>query len=213
MLNPNWVKENSEAARWGRRLREWRRLNHVKQAALAFQLGVSQPTISRWESGEDFPSPAHLARLQDMIIGSLRDECALERLLVARQSSIRTLMDMDGMRLDTVSAGYQAVWPQFSTLIGTPLADRLINEGRTLLEREELMRDIRKGTIGMISGISERHLDLDMDMAIKHRWHMCFRHYGARIYADITFERCDIAEKTGILEEIRFDAFGAPFCG
>ncbi len=32
-------------------LRRWRRLNGVKQAALAADLGVSQPTLSRWERG------------------------------------------------------------------------------------------------------------------------------------------------------------------
>lgn len=35
----------------GPTLRRWRVINRVKQAALAEELGVSQATVSRWESG------------------------------------------------------------------------------------------------------------------------------------------------------------------
>lgn len=210
MLTPRLSPRVGEAARLGRKLKDWRRLNNMKQAGLASLLGVSQPTVSRWENGEDLPSPACMCRLRDILAGSLRDECALERLLIARQTSIRALLDLDGMRLDSVSIGYRQLWPDFSALIGVPLADRLINEARLILDDADLLRDIGAGAVGLVSGVSERHLDIDMDEAIKHRWHICFRRYGARVYADVVFEPCAAEETAGVLDLIRFDAFGDP---
>jgi len=180
----------------------------MKQAALASLLGVSQPTVARWERGLDLPSPKRMNQIRDIVAGTLRDDHALERLLIERQSSIRALLDLDGMRLSTVSAGYRRLWPEFSTMIGAPLADRVINETRSILDDEDLIGDIRKGSVGLISGVSERHLDIEMDAAIIHRWHICFRRYGTRMYADIVFEPCTPDEAPGVRDLIAFDVFG-----
>jgi transcriptional regulator with XRE-family HTH domain len=37
-------------------IRAWRETRGLSQADMAEQLGVKQPTISRWESGEDRPT-------------------------------------------------------------------------------------------------------------------------------------------------------------
>jgi len=51
----------------GRSLRAWRTARRVKQAHAAEILGVSQATVSRWESGALAPSPREAARLADLL--------------------------------------------------------------------------------------------------------------------------------------------------
>lgn len=51
----------------GRSLRAWRTARRVKQAHAAEILGVSQATVSRWESGALTPSPPEAARLADLL--------------------------------------------------------------------------------------------------------------------------------------------------
>lgn len=51
----------------GVQLKNWRRLNGVKQAAVAFDLGVSQATVSRWEKGVDEPSLGLRRKIQQLI--------------------------------------------------------------------------------------------------------------------------------------------------
>lgn len=41
---------------WGRRVRDFRSVNGLTQEAFAEWLGVSRPTVSRWESGKEIPS-------------------------------------------------------------------------------------------------------------------------------------------------------------
>jgi transcriptional regulator with XRE-family HTH domain len=202
------ISWENDVLSWGQKLRQWRRLNDMKQAGLASLLGVSQPTIARWERGLDQPSTERMHQIRDLMAGTLRDECALERLLIQRQSSIRALIDLDGMRLTTASLGYRQLWPQFATLVGVPMADKVINETRSILDDTDLIRSIQKGSVGMISGISERHMDIEVDIALKHRWDICFRRYGVRMYADIVFEPCDPEQEPGVYERIDFDVFG-----
>ncbi|MFD1330450.1 helix-turn-helix domain-containing protein [Methylopila musalis] len=193
----------------GGQLRSWRRMNNMKQAGLASLLGVSQPTIARWEQGLDVPSQERMSQIIDLMAGTLRDEYALERLLIERQSSIRALMDMDGMKLNTVSAGYRQLWPEFSAMTEVPLADDLINEMRVLLDDRDLMHRINRGSVGLISGVSDRHFEFKMDQAFRHRWHICFRRYGTGFYADIAFELCNSDADPGIHDRVEFDTFGS----
>jgi transcriptional regulator with XRE-family HTH domain len=52
------------AASLGPSFRAWRTLRRVKQSCAADMLGVSQATISRWESGTQPPSARQAARLR-----------------------------------------------------------------------------------------------------------------------------------------------------
>ena len=64
---------SSDARQLGRSLRQWRALRRLKQGALGAELGVSQTTVSRWESGQATPS--------------LDEQQALRRLMAARLDS------------------------------------------------------------------------------------------------------------------------------
>ncbi len=69
------------AGRIGGSLRRWRVLNKVKQSALAADLGVSQTTISRWESGALLPEKRHIGRIVDLLTArpaSAADSALLE---------------------------------------------------------------------------------------------------------------------------------------
>lgn len=69
------------AGRIGESLRRWRVLNKVKQSALASDIGVSQTTISRWESGALLPEKRHVGRLVDLLTArpaSASDSALLE---------------------------------------------------------------------------------------------------------------------------------------
>ncbi|WP_089924127.1 helix-turn-helix domain-containing protein [Caulobacter sp. UNC279MFTsu5.1] len=65
----------------GRSLRAWRVARRVKQAHAAEVLGVSQATVSRWESGAQVPSPREAGRLADLLAarpGSDADRALLD---------------------------------------------------------------------------------------------------------------------------------------
>jgi transcriptional regulator with XRE-family HTH domain len=46
-----------------RRIRSWRLKKHFKLCTIARKLGVSESTVSMWETGERFPNPENLAAL------------------------------------------------------------------------------------------------------------------------------------------------------
>lgn len=62
-----------DARQLGRSLRLWRTLRRLKQGSVAAELGVSQTTVSRWESGMAAPS--------------LDEQQTLRRLMAARLDS------------------------------------------------------------------------------------------------------------------------------
>jgi transcriptional regulator with XRE-family HTH domain len=47
----------------------------MSQAGLAEELGVDESTIHRWETGDHSPSPALLARVED-VLGNLMDKAS-----------------------------------------------------------------------------------------------------------------------------------------
>lgn len=171
-------------------------------------LGVSQPAIARWERGIDVPSPRHLKRLQDLMAGTTQDELTLERLFISRQSSVRALVDFDGIRVLAVSEGFSRLWPESGRLIDIKLADHMVGETSRFIFDEQLRRDICSGSLRLASGISKRHLDLPLDLAIHHQWHLCFRRYGARTLAEIVYEPCSRELPIGVTDLVRIDQLG-----
>ncbi|WP_208948164.1 helix-turn-helix domain-containing protein [Segnochrobactrum spirostomi] len=188
-----------------RRLRMWRSLNSVKQRALAEMLGVSQTIISFWETGRDVPNPAQVAHLKALMAEAGRDEVAIERAFVGRQAAVRALFDLDGIRLLAASTGFRRLWPLSADLEGRCLADNLVDEARKLAVDDDLRHAIFEGALGLASGISLRHTDIEFDEAVLHRWHICFRRYGHRRLIDMTFEPCDETLAPGVTDLIYLD--------
>ena len=68
---------------FGRWLAEQRKTRFWSQSVLAEKLDVSQNSVSRWETGEAFPSPSHLQKIAELF-GVTPDDI----LQIARQGSL-----------------------------------------------------------------------------------------------------------------------------
>ena len=78
-----------------RALRQQRRLRNVKQQALALDLGISQTTISRWESGESLPGDYHFEKLLTLFGApvEISGDGVLRALIERAQSPIHLICD------------------------------------------------------------------------------------------------------------------------
>ncbi len=182
----------------GTRLRTWRRANGVKQHVMASALGVSQATVSRWESGTDLPSLEISRRITDLIATHIRDELAIESRFVETLSSVQAIFDIDGIRLQAASAGCVRAWPLFSRLSGRTFEGRMIGESRIIIDDTETKNSVIKGDIAMIVGVSTRHLSLEGDTPFKHRWISRFWFHGHRVFTTLVYEPCDPEAPIGI---------------
>lgn len=188
-----------------RKLKAWRRQNGIKQIALAEMLGVSQTAVSFWENGRDKPAPAVMARIKDLMAGSIRNEVMLEKAFTQRQPGLMAVFDFDGTRLLAPSKGFRALWPQVAELEGQFMADHLVDEARTLIFDDDLSYAIASGSLGMVGGVSMRQTDLAFDPVVQHRWHICFRRYGHMTLMSMSYEPCDGDEQAGITDIIHLD--------
>ena len=179
-------------------VRAWRRLNCMKQEALGAALGVTQSAVSRWERGLDEPSPDIARRLRDLMAQTVRDELAIERAFLGRQSSMRAFFDLDGIRLIGASAGVLAHWPQMARLLDRRLADHLMGDVGRLFADPTLAAEVRAGDIILISGVADQHLRLENRNAFRHRWHARIRRYGQRMISDMHYEACAADAPMGI---------------
>lgn len=189
----------------GTKLRIWRRSNGIKQDAMAAALGVTQATVSRWESGRDIPSIEISRRITDLIATQIRDELAIESRFVERLSSVQAIFDVDGIRLQATSLGCARAWPLFSRLAGRAFEGRMIGESRIILDDTETRSGVIRGDIAMIVGVSTRHLNLEGDTAFKHRWISRFWFHGHRAFATLAYEPCDASAPIGIEQIFHLD--------
>lgn len=92
-------------------LRRFRRLHGIKQNHLAEMLGVSQGSVSRWESGAHEPEPAALARLDHLVASRCdgRGDAALKRLITTSPLRLHLICDATH-RLLAASPARAASW-------------------------------------------------------------------------------------------------------
>lgn len=189
----------------GQVIRDWRKAAAVKQDSLAAMLGVSQATISHWETGRDAPGRRIAGRMVDIMSPSAAERLQCDRLVMSMQGGIRAAFDLDGVRLMMASRGLTEVWPRFSRLSGTRLADHLVDEAARLMHDHAFVRTVRRGEIAMVSAISDRHVTLDLDRGFRHRWIAVFRTYGQKMLVNMSYESCDQASPPGVERVIDFD--------
>lgn len=187
----------------GRRIRTWRLSQQLCQKELAHRLGVSQQAVSYWENSKDVPSVKIISKLKALMVSP--DPLDVERAFIRNQSAIRALVDVDGIKLVGYSHGYSAIWSDFLQVLGKPVESKVINELQAFAGSVTLKHQIAKNDLVMMSGISMRHLDIDLGPEFKHRWHMCFRKHSEKMFADMIFEPCDQELDVGIELMLRPD--------
>ncbi|HEX8379975.1 MAG TPA: helix-turn-helix transcriptional regulator [Allosphingosinicella sp.] len=107
----------------GLALRRFRRLNAVKQSAVAERLGVSQGCVSRWESGAHRPDPAQRDRIVRLICASAGNDrdSGLKRLVESSRHPVHLICDSTH-RLLAASRSRAASWGiDLSELVGRSL--------------------------------------------------------------------------------------------
>jgi transcriptional regulator with XRE-family HTH domain len=187
------------------RLRLWRKANQMKQSVLASELGVTQAAVSRWEGGIDRPSPLIMNQL-NRIMTPVDLSLGLDMRMVERQAAVRGIFDCDRYQILTSSLGMKRIWPELCAKTDYSFADDLINELAPTVSDRALNQQLATGAIVLMSGVSERHLALDVDEAVHHRWHICFKRSGARLLADMSFEPCPSDKPVGITDIVTLDA-------
>ncbi|QNQ08705.1 helix-turn-helix domain-containing protein [Sphingomonas alpina] len=95
----------------GRALRRFRRLNGIKQGHAAELLGVSQGSISRWESGAHEPEACHRDRIIEWIAAQANNDAdaALKRLVASSTLPVHLVCDATH-RLLAASPARAASW-------------------------------------------------------------------------------------------------------
>jgi DNA-binding XRE family transcriptional regulator len=190
-------------------LRDWRKANGVKQESLAALLGVSQSAVSHWENERDIPNRRLVGRIVDIIMDASNDRLCVDHLAIRQHGTMRASFDLDGVKLVMASKGLTAAWPEFSKLADMRLAERLVGEASHFMHDEDFVRSARRGEVAMISAVSDKHVQMDMDIAFRHRWIAVFRSYGARMLIDMTYEACDPLSETGVQSVTHFDSIAA----
>ena len=186
-------------------LKTWRKAVGLKQDALAHLLGVTQPAISRWESGLDHPSVALQLRLRDMMCPSGNARLKIDDFVLRQKSALEALFDLDGVKLLSTSQGMQRAWPRFSSLPDLRLIDHLIGEAAILLHDDDFVREIKRGEIALISAVSDSHVSLPLVSSFRHRWHATFDSYGPRMMVKMGYEPCAPDATLGIENVVRLE--------
>lgn len=107
----------------GLALRRFRRLNMVKQSAIAESLGVSQGCVSRWESGVHRPDARQRARIIALVSASASNDqdAGLKRLVESSRRPVHLICDATH-RLLAASRSRAKSWRMdLSELIGKSL--------------------------------------------------------------------------------------------
>ncbi len=108
---------------FGRLLRQWRRTSDIKQSRLSDILGVTQATVSRWESGAQSPAPLQYDLIHQMMTRkrNFRLDQAIKRLVLHSSQRVHLIEDRSH-RLLCASSPRENEWQRDSTpLLGTSL--------------------------------------------------------------------------------------------
>lgn len=180
-------------------LTSWRHERGLRQSDMADVIGVSQGTISRWEAGTEVPPPHRLREITMFLREQRsRDPFVVDKTFVSLQTDVRALFDHNEARLLAVSEGLRKLWPSFATLIGVEMRRHLVGESRLIYDDARLAARIKMRDVGIIIGISDRHVELSPDDAVRHRWILAFRHYPGHTLAEMLYEACDPGLPPGI---------------
>ena len=184
--------------RWQDYIRSYRRRLGLSQMQLALMLGVSQRTISRWERGEDRPSPHQQQRLRALGWRHSPDLMTSLRLAVRFSPVPRALSRLDRLRLVAVSPPAIAKRPSIVARIGTDLEPLATGVLALMLADRALQRGIRRGDVLAVSSVTDSVLRTPEHARIG-RWRTTityFEHDGI-VYSDAQSAPASAADRIG----------------
>lgn len=179
-------------------LPQWRRVRGLSVSMLAGELGVSERTLRLWEAGHTRPKPYLGHRILEMMRENAAADLALTRMMIEQDTVMAALFDFADVRLICASRGLAVVWPNFSLMIGTAFRPLLTRDSARLMSDRAFVRGVRQGRVVGLSGVADRHISLDTDALVRHRWTASFKTYGLRLIAELSYEPCGGDEATGL---------------
>jgi transcriptional regulator with XRE-family HTH domain len=177
----------------------------MKQQTLAELMGVSQTAVSNWETGKDVPGKRLVLRLVDAMSSTGIQRLEADRLSILNSQNARATFDLDGVRLLIASKGMQAAWPSFSKMVNTRLIDSLVDEASLFLHDSDFVKSARRGDVAIVTAVSRRHVEIEMDSEFSHRWSAVFRGYGTTMHVEMTYEPCDPSDIHGVESVVFYD--------
>ena len=189
----------------GEEIARWRAIHRLKQSALADMLGVSQATVSKWESGVWMPSAAMAHRLGEVMTGVHEGKLAFELACLLPQQQIKTLVRGTSVQMLGISAGFKALWPETSELLGKNIRDLLVNEAATYCNEGDYFREAVAGEILMVTGVSNKLLGVGeaVDASQRVRWHAIVRRIDGELIHEMIYEQCAPDTSTGFEKILR----------
>jgi len=179
-------------------LPQWRRERGLSVSMLADELGVSKRTLRHWEASLSCPRPYLRHRILEMMREDGHADFAMTKMMIERETSMATLFDFADLRLICASRGMAAVWPIVERMNGTAFPPLIANETARLISDRALFQGIRQGMVIGLSGVMDRHVYLDTDPLVHHRWTASFKTYGLRLIAELSYEPCGCDEVIGL---------------
>lgn len=144
-------------------------------------------------------------RLIDAMSASAGQRVEIDQMAIRTSPAVRASFDLDGVRLVTASQGLRAAWPTFAKVGNSRLSDHLVNEASLFLHDTDFLKSARRGEVAVITAVSDRHIDLEMDTPFLHRWTAVFRAYGTAMHIDMSYEPCAPNTKKGVEQAVMFD--------
>lgn len=167
-------------------------------------MGVTQSAVSRWERGQDEPSPEVFGRLRDLVDKHAAGRFDIEQRVLERMPGLRALLDWDGMTMLAMTRDFKAIWPHMENTERLRLGDHLADLSRDLFNDSAFGRSIMNGEIALFEGVSDRHL-IGPHPAFRHHWAAVYRRIGLRHCVEISYHACVPDAELGLRHVLRVD--------
>jgi transcriptional regulator with XRE-family HTH domain len=143
---------------WSILIKRYRFQFGLTQHDMGQLLGVSQKTVSRWESGENRPSPDQQAHFRDLLRKPDSIVSAGLRAAIAHCPTLRSLAFHNNVNLIAVSKLSIARRPSITNWIGCDLAPIACGVLAEMLDDRELQRSITRGEVACVTSITRSNL-------------------------------------------------------
>lgn|SRR5208337_3874865 len=143
---------------WNSIVKHYRIQYGLSQHDMSLLLGVSQKTISRWESGENKPNLSQQKQFRDLLYKPYDMSHDVLKVAVRSSPVSRALCLHHNLNLQAISPARIAKRPSIVNWIGQDLVRIVYGVQAQMLEDRALQRSIFKGEIACITVVSRSSL-------------------------------------------------------